>query len=236
MKSIYLQREVRMYRWVQISDKDLKEMMNNHDSILEDHGYHYLNDDCASMWEFHVDSHPVFQEIGSHIEIDGWKFGGNQSIRKDKNAKIIIAFGHDETIFNMFCFTKKCWNGCNGEQPIVPKDNGQGIMYSCCQSREFGFGFRPLTEEEVAGINRERRIGKLYLDQEAVRFATRSNMKKPFTVYDNPFIRSFLYGANKEGYWTYDHLITQLEDCMDILLYMIPQSMSSTFLWIFLRT
>jgi hypothetical protein len=44
-----------------------------------------------------------------------------------------------------------------------------------------------------------------------------SDIKKEFTVEDNPFVRSFLYGANKEGYWTYDHLITQLEDCMDIL-------------------
>ena len=27
----------------------------------------------------------------------------------------------------------------------------------------------------------------------------------------------FDYGASKEGYWSYEHLIIQIEDCVDIL-------------------
>ena len=215
--STYLRREVQMCRWVQVSGKKLKELMKTDDSILAHHGYNFKNDKNESMWEYHVDSHKIFQEIGACVEIDGVKYGGNLSVRKDEDAKIIISLGHDECIFNMFSFTKKCWNGCEGEQPIIPKDNGQGIMYSCIQSREFGFGFRKLTIGEVTKLNRERRTGKKYIDPEAAKVARGSDIKKEFTVKDNPFVRSFLYGANKEGYWTYDHLITQLEDCMDML-------------------
>ena len=79
-----------MCRWVQVRDVKLKELMKVYDSILEDHGYHYLNDRNESMWEYHVDSHKVFQEMGAHIEIDGVKYGGNLSVRKDDNAKIIF--------------------------------------------------------------------------------------------------------------------------------------------------
>ena len=38
-----------------------------------------------------------------------------------------------------------------------------------------------------------------------------------FTVDDNPFVKEFRYGINDNGYWTYDHFIIQLEDCMDIV-------------------
>ena len=37
---------------------------------------------------------------------------------------------------------------------------------------------------------------------------------------EDPFIRSLRYGNSdgKEGYWNYDHLIVQLEDCIDVML------------------
>ena len=36
---------------------------------------------------------------------------------------------------------------------------------------------------------------------------------------DNPFVRKFMYGSgqSKDGYWSYEHLVVQLEDCLDIL-------------------
>jgi hypothetical protein len=32
----------------------------------------------------------------------------------------------------------------------------------------------------------------------------------------------FDYGANNEGYWSYDHMVLQLEDCVDCLKVLAP--------------
>lgn len=36
---------------------------------------------------------------------------------------------------------------------------------------------------------------------------------------EDPFVRLFQYGNSegKEGYWSYEHMVTQLEDCLDVL-------------------
>ena len=136
----YLQREIQMHRWVQITEKEMQKLDDN----LINVGYHYVNPDTGdSMYEFHVDANKSFQTFSHTTD-----YGGNLSVRKDPNTKIIFSFGHDEAIFNQYAFSSKCWSGCDGEQPIVPKSEGAGIMYSCLQSREFGFGFRRLTVEK----------------------------------------------------------------------------------------
>ena len=40
-------------------------------------------------------------------------------------------------------------------------------------------------------------------------------MKKSITSR-NPFFVKFEYGANKEGYWNYELMVLQLEDCVDM--------------------
>eukprot|EP00986_Skeletonema_menzelii_P015903 scaffold12932_cov97-Skeletonema_menzelii.AAC.1 len=34
---------------------------------------------------------------------------------------------------------------------------------------------------------------------------------------ESPFAVMFDYGTNSEGYWTYDRMVLQLEDCIDVL-------------------
>ncbi len=36
-------------------------------------------------------------------------------------------------------------------------------------------------------------------------------------LVESPFVKYFKYGygAGKEGYWTYDHMVVQFEDCVD---------------------
>jgi hypothetical protein len=67
--------------------------------------------------------------------------GGNLSIRKSPDEKPLIAFGHDECIFRQFVFTGSAWQGTKGEQAIIPKDEGNGIMVSALQSRELALGY-----------------------------------------------------------------------------------------------
>jgi hypothetical protein len=46
--------------------------------------------------------------------------------------------------------------------------------------------------------------------------------KKDLTMIDNPFLRSIQPGANKDGYWTHDHMLVQLEDVMDVMKVQYP--------------
>ncbi len=39
----------------------------------------------------------------------------------------------------------------------------------------------------------------------------------------SPFVVEFEYGANNEGYWSYKHMVLQLEDCVDCLEVLAPQ-------------
>jgi len=101
----------------------------------------------------------------------------------------------------------------DGLQPIVPKDYGQGLMISAFQSREFGFGLE-MSVEDQKRINESRR-GKHYLDEKAAKAKRVTREKR--TYFQNPFVAEFEYGANYEGYWCYEHMVLQLEDCVDCL-------------------
>ena len=82
-----------------------------------------------------------------------------------KNEIPLVMFGHDECIFKQYLLTKKAWMLPSGETQLVPKEEGQGVMISAFQSREFGFGM-PLMEEQIRMVN-EFRKGKKYKDEEA---------------------------------------------------------------------
>ena len=174
-------------------------------------GYIYSDKHGTRKNEYHVDSFAVTRVMGNELP-----FGGNLSVRFPVGKKILFSFGHDECIFNKNSFSSKCWVGCNGERPLVPKDDGTGVMVSALQSREFGFGFRPLTNEELKKVNELRKVG-VYEDVNAALKVFSTAKKRCLTESDNTFVREFSYGANKDGYWSYEHLIVQLEDCMDIL-------------------
>ena len=146
----YLNYERRMHRWVQIP---LSESISLAESgkIIKNSGYMYTDESGTEMVEYHIDTLPEFQ-----IRMDKEKFGGNLSVRKNVNEKPLIIFGHDECIFKQYLLTKKSWCGPDGELALVPKDEGQGVMISVLQSREFGFGME-LTKEEMVKVNEYRK-------------------------------------------------------------------------------
>ena len=140
-------------------------------------------------------------------------FGGRRSVRYESGRKLII-LGHDEAIMKQYLLTNKQWTGPNGEKAISPKDEGLGIMISAFQSCEFGFGMK-INEEQLAEINRYRE-GKEYIDKDAAK-SKRGNTRK-LALTSSPFVLEFEYGANAEGYWVYEHMVLQLEDCVDCLM------------------
>ena len=139
------------------------------------------------------------------------QFGGNLSVRIPRDTKPLICFGQDECIFKQFIFTAKSWTLPDGQKAIIPKDEGYGIMISAMTSREFGFGMQ-LSAEDLVKINKERE-NKKYSDEEAAVAVHGNSNKQKLT--SSPFVIEFDYGKDGEGYWDYNHMVMQLEDCAD---------------------
>ena len=64
------------------------------------------------------------------------------------------------------------------------------------------------------------REGNKYKDEDAATYLLGSSLKKPLD--GSPFVRYLNYGQGKDGYWTYKHMILQIEDCGDCLTYLYP--------------
>jgi hypothetical protein len=183
--------------------------LNNLEEQLEseiDDGHHYTDPTSnVPMVELHVNSHPTFQERMNATT----QFGGNLSVRMPRNTQPLICFGQDECIFKQFLFTGKAWIAQDGTKPVIPKDEGLGVMISAFVSREFGFGMI-LSEEDLQKVN-EFRIGKKYSDDLAAIDKRGTSAKQPLD--SSPFVVQFEYGINSEGYWMYDHMyLLELRD------------------------
>lgn len=61
----------------------------------------------------------------------------------------------------------------------------------------------------------------MYMDEQAATFSKGNSRKSP--LKESPFIRYLNYGVGKYGYWTYRHMIMQIEDCVNCLKFMFPQ-------------
>ena len=132
---------------------------------------------------------------------------------------MIILIGHDEAIIKQFILSKKSWYGPNGEAALLRKEEGLGIMLSGLMSREFGWGF-PMSPEQLAMVN-QKRLNENYLYAQSV-IKKRGNAAKP-PLSTSPFVLEFEYGINAQGYWSYEHMVMQLEDCIDCLTVLYPR-------------
>lgn len=141
------------------------------------------------------------------------KFGGNLSVFKPAGLKPLIGFGQDESILKQYAFTTKAWTCPDGTRGLIPKDEGAGVMISAFASREYGFGI-DMSPEDLARVN-ETRNGKMYSDEVAAK-AVNGNISKS-ALTSNPFVTEFEYGVSGQGYWDYNHMVLQLEDCIDVL-------------------
>jgi hypothetical protein len=93
------------------------------------------------------------------------------------------------------------------------------LMISTIQSRETGFGVH-ISRIQLEEINLHRR-GQNYVDTDASIAVHGQAGKKD--LKESPFVVSFELGANNEGYWTYNHMSVQFEDCVDCIKVLYPQ-------------
>ncbi len=59
-------------------------------------------------------------------------------------------------------------------------------------------------------------------DEEAAK-KIRGNSSNKAGLTESPFVVEFEYGANNQGYWDYDHMIVQFEDCIDVVQTLHPE-------------
>jgi hypothetical protein len=77
-----------------------------------------------------------------------------------------------------------------------------------------------MSVEELANVN-ARRQNKKYGDEEAAIYLLGSSDKKD--LVSSPFVRYLEYGKGKDGYWSYNHMVLQLEDCTDVFKVLHPE-------------
>ena len=83
--------------------------------------------------------------------------------------------------------------------------------------RSLGFGFRyPLTVPYLQTITEYFTLRKKYVDTDAATTILGNTHKQPITIGGNPFCQKFECGKSSEVYWTYDLMVIQLEDCINI--------------------
>ena len=199
-------------------DKKYSNLSSTIVKYTEDHRIHFYKDEKdVAMVEMHVDDIYAYNE--SDCDLPSLPpFGGNLSVRLKPNQRPRIAFGQDEAIFRSSQLNDSCWT-IDGESTLRTKGQGSGIMVSAIVSRAFGFGLA-VNDAQLLVINAERK-DKVYKDAEAATYLYGSPNKSPLT--ESPFVRYLNYGQGKDGYWTYRHMILQLEDCHDCTNHIIPQ-------------
>jgi hypothetical protein len=206
---------VQAHRWVQLTLVASK-ILEEQDLVAKNCGYPYLDpDDNIEMLEYHIDAVPC-ESVGDQVG----PFGAHLSVRRDTNKRIVMFIGQDEAIFKQFSFLSKMWTGPKGERPLLPKDEGAGVMISSFICREYGL-IHKLDQQMLHSIN-EIRQGARYADEEAAMEVYGSSLKPLLLTGKSPFLTYFDYGENKEGYWDYNHMVLQFEDVVDCLKIMHP--------------
>ena len=188
-------------------------------AFIEDKQVHHYVENGTNMVELHVDAvYGYDKNDTTNKHLPPLKpMGGNRSVRLECGGKTRLCFGQDEAIFRSSQLNDSCWT-IDGETTLRTKGLGVGIMVSAMVSRAFGFGM-DISKDNILEINKLRE-GKQYKDEDAATYLLGSSLKKPLD--GSPFVRYLNYGQGKDGYWTYKHMILQIEDCGDCLTYLYP--------------
>ena len=214
--------------WIQLSVDEASTIKNL--NITYGYSYHNIRSNEDRI-EIHVDywnrilQKEIQQEAGDN-ELTATSIHNLQmkkptrSIRVSASARPLMIVGQDGSVFAQYLLGSKTWVGPKGQRPLLPKSEGNGYMLSAFISREFGFG-RQLSDDELAKINEEQRIGKTYIDTQAALEVLKTTQKPMLT--ESPFVRYLYIGANNKGYWNSFHMSVQMKDVADCLRVLNPQ-------------
>ena len=88
-------------------------------------------------------------------------------------------------------------------------------MISAFYSQEFSFGLN-LSNKQCNQIN-EVWKGQQYVDIRAAIEMKKNAQQLKLDLTEFPFIKKIENGASNNGYWAYQHMVLQLEDCVNML-------------------
>ena len=109
---------------------------------------------------------------------------------------------------------------------IVAYFNCPLCSYVVCCAAQFGWGLE-INDAQLEEINRSRH-GRDYFDKAAATEVNSNTKKMPLT--ESPFVHKFEFGGGK-GYWTGNHMILQVEDCIDCLRVLFTDQYDFAFLF-----
>jgi hypothetical protein len=122
--------EPRCHRWIQVTKETVeqwkhKRLPSNFNAVANRNSY--LSDDGIEMVEFHVNDHDFLYNVAK--EMGCGLMGGDVIVRKlESPSKPLMIFSQDESVFNHYLLGNCQWVGPEGQQVLVPKTNGLGIM------------------------------------------------------------------------------------------------------------
>jgi len=78
-----------------------------------------------------------------------------------------------------------------------------------------------LSNEQLEQVNKACK-GQQYVDVRAAVEIKNNAQGIKRDLLESPFVKKFEYGASNNGYWMYQHMVLQLEDCIDLLKVLFP--------------
>ena len=85
-----------------------------------------------------------------------------------------------------------------------------------------------ISDEDLKRVN-ERRRGTEYSDKDAAKARYGKTLKDDLT--SSPFVIEFEYGINADGYWNYDAMTIQMEDCIDVFKTLFDEEGIDCLFW-----
>jgi hypothetical protein len=100
---------------------------------------------------------------------------------------------------------------------LVIWDHGEAIAYTKkCWSRP---------NEEIGLVPKDEGIGLMISALQSCEFGFCLEMSEEQLKEVNKYRegKNYIYGIQKQGYWNYDHMVLQLEDCVNCLKVLFPE-------------
>lgn len=176
---------------------------------------HSFQKDGEEWREFHFNACEAFFERLLRMPLEE-----RYSVKQQPGDPRYIPVGHDEACVAQYEFSKKCWKGSKGQQPLRKKGRGKTIMMSGLVSKVFLWNPK-ITDEELEQINALRE-GADYVDTVAALEMNHTTKKPLLTHEDLPFLQILEVGANCQGWWNGANMHLQLEDFGDCCKVLYP--------------
>jgi hypothetical protein len=118
------------------------------------------------------------------------------------NTKPLIGFGQDERIFKQCLFASNAWTAPDGQMPVIPKDEGLGVMPSTFVSQESGFGMKL----SLQGLNKSMSRDKVNAAATGQR-QPRREVRWRQLLESSPFVVEFKHVIHEKGCWLHCHMV-----------------------------